>query len=183
MKNIILIFLLNFLVPSTDETLASNLLDYMSGGNKEDMRRQSDLAELKNKMSQIDKITRLQDNKILYMAYKTDSLKNELSKHQIAFDEYKRETQQDIALLASDLKGETSRRKADDRKINKTISKEHKTINRKLGNNKQDILEIKNALEPIRETVSVLEDKIDRIKEKYFMDEDEYIKYKNREHE
>ena len=158
---------------------------FIDRGNtgKELKKNYTALGANQDKQNQIGTITRLQDNKILYMKYKTDSLKKELSKHQIAFDEYKRETQREIALLASDLKGETSRRKADDRKINKTISKEHKTINRKLGNNKQDILEIKNALEPIRETVSVLEDKIDRIKEKYFMDEDEYIKYKNREHE
>ena len=109
------------------------------------------------------------------------SLKIELSKHQIAFDEYKRETQRDIALLASDLKGETSRRKADDRKINKTISKENKKINKKLSNNKQDILEIKNTLEPITGTVTILEDKIDRIKEKSLMDDEEYAKYKERQ--
>ena len=38
------------------------------------------------------------------------------------FDEYKRDTQSDIARLESDLKSETSRRKSDDRKINTTIT-------------------------------------------------------------
>ena len=147
---------------------------FIDRGNtgKELKKNYTALGANQDKQNQIGTITRLQDNKILYMKYKTDSLKIELSKHQIAFDEYKRETQREIALIASDLKGETSRRKADDRKINK-----------KLSNNKQDILEIKNTLEPIRETVTILEDKIDRIKEKSLMDDDEYAKYKERQNQ
>ena len=66
------------------------------------------------------------------MMYKADSLKVELSNHQIAFDEYKRDTQRDIAVLESDLKSETSRRKSDDRKINKTISKENKKLKKQI---------------------------------------------------
>ena len=117
------------------------------------------------------------------MKYKTDSLKVELSNYQITFDEYKRETQRELALLASDLKGETSRRKADDRKINKNMSKENKKINKKISNNKQDILEINNTLQPVRESLTILEAKVDKIKEKSFMDDEEYAKYKDKQNQ
>ncbi len=140
----------------------------------------SALGENKDKQNQLDNIIRRQDNKILYMQYKTDSLKIELSKHQITFDEYKRDTQRDIALLESDLKGETSRRKADDRKINKTITKENKKINKKINNNKQDILELNNSLEPVKATLDIIDAKVDRIKEKSLMNDDEYRKFKER---
>ena len=43
--------------------------------------------------------------------------------------------------------------------------------------------EIKNTLEPIRETVTVLDGKVDRIKEKSFMDDEEYAKKKERENQ
>ena len=92
----------------------------------------SALDQNKDKQNQLDNIIRRQDNKILYMMYKADSLKVELSNHQIAFDEYKRDTQRDIAVLESDLKSETSRRKSDDRKINKTISKENKKLKKQI---------------------------------------------------
>ena len=113
----------------------------------------SALDQNKDKQNQLDNIIRRQDNKILYMMYKADSLKVELSNHQIAFDEYKRDTQRDIAVLESDLKSETSRRKSDDRKIN-------------------------NGLEPLNESVNALEKKVDMIKEKSFMSEDEYRRFK-----
>ena len=138
----------------------------------------SALDQNKDKQNQLDNIIRRQDNKILYMMYKADSLKVELSNHQIAFDEYKRDTQRDIALLESDLKSETSRRKSDDRKINKTISKENKKLKKQIQKNGDQILKINNGLEPINESVSTLEKKVDMIKEKSFMTEDEYRRFK-----
>ena len=138
----------------------------------------SALDQNKDKQNQLDNIIRRQDNKILYMMYKADSLKVELSNHQIAFDEYKRDTQRDIALLESDLKSETSRRKSDDRKINKTISKENKKLKKQIQKNGDQILKINNGLEPINESVSTLEKKVDMIKEKSFMSEDEYRRFK-----
>ena len=138
----------------------------------------SALDQNKDKQNQLDNIIRRQDNKILYMMYKADSLKVELSNHQIAFDEYKRDTQRDIALLESDLKSETSRRKSDDRKINKTISKENKKLKKQIQKNGDQILKINNGLEPLNESVSALEKKVDMIKEKSFMSEDEYRRFK-----
>ena len=139
----------------------------------------SALDQNKDKQNQLDNIIRRQDNKILYMMYKADSLKVELSNHQIAFDEYKRDTQRDIALLESDLKSETSRRKSDDRKINKTISKENKKLKKQIQKNGDQILKINNGLEPINESVSILEKKVDMIKEKSFMTENEYRRFKD----
>ena len=138
----------------------------------------SALDQNKDKQNQLDNIIRRQDNKILYMMYKADSLKVELSNHQIAFDEYKRDTQRDIAVLESDLKSETSRRKSDDRKINKTISKENKKLKKQIQKNGDQILKINNGLEPLNESVNVLEKKVDMIKEKSFMTEDEYRRFK-----
>ena len=138
----------------------------------------SALDQNKDKQNQLDNIIRRQDNKILYMMYKADSLKVELSNHQIAFDEYKRDTQRDIALLESDLKSETSRRKSDDRKINKTISKENKKLKKQIQKNGDQILKINNGLEPLNESVNSLEKKVDMIKEKSFMSEDEYRRFK-----
>ena len=138
----------------------------------------SALDQNKDKQNQLDNIIRRQDNKILYMMYKADSLKVELSNHQIAFDEYKRDTQRDIALLESDLKSETSRRKSDDRKINKTISKENKKLKKQIQKNGDQILKINNGLEPLNESVNALEKKVDMIKEKSFMSEDEYRRFK-----
>ena len=138
----------------------------------------SALDQNKDKQNQLDNIIRRQDNKILYMMYKADSLKVELSNHQIAFDEYKRDTQRDIALLESDLKSETSRRKSDDRKIKKTISKENKKLKKQIQKNGDQILKINNGLEPLNESVNALEKKVDMIKEKSFMSEDEYRRFK-----
>ena len=138
----------------------------------------SALDQNKDKQNQLDNIIRRQDNKILYMMYKADSLKVELSNHQIAFDEYKRDTQRDIAVLESDLKSETSRRKSDDRKINKTISKENKKLKKQIQKNGAQILKINNGLEPLNESVNALEKKVDMIKEKSFMSEDEYRRFK-----
>ena len=138
----------------------------------------SALDQNKDKQNQLDNIIRRQDNKILYMMYKADSLKVELSNHQIAFDEYKRDTQRDIAVLESDLKSETSRRKSDDRKINKTISKENKKLKKQIQKNGDQILKINNGLEPLNESVNALEKKVDMIKEKSFMSEDEYRRFK-----
>ena len=138
----------------------------------------SALDQNKDKQNQLDNIIRRQDNKILYMMYKADSLKVELSNHQIAFDEYKRDTQRDIAILESDLKSETSRRKSDDRKINKTISKENKKLKKQIQKNGDQILKINNGLEPLNESVNALEKKVDMIKEKSFMSEDEYRRFK-----
>tara|TARA_Y100000768_G_scaffold303860_1_gene237795 strand:- start:2086 stop:2625 length:540 start_codon:yes stop_codon:yes gene_type:complete len=139
----------------------------------------SALDQNKDKQNQLDNIIRRQDNKILYMKYKTDSLKVEISNHQIAFDEYKRDTQSDIARLESDLKSETSRRKSDDRKINKTITKENKQLKKQIQKNDGKILKINNALDPMKESVSDLEKKVDRIKEKSFMTDDEYSRFKD----
>tara|TARA_B100000401_G_scaffold375428_1_gene275437 strand:- start:400 stop:939 length:540 start_codon:yes stop_codon:yes gene_type:complete len=138
----------------------------------------SALDQNKDKQNQLDNIIRRQDNKILYMMYKADSLKVELSNHQIAFDEYKRDTQRDIAVLESDLKSETSRRKSDDRKINKTISKENKKLKKQIQKNGDQLLKINNGLEPLNESVNALEKKVDMIKEKSFMSEDEYRRFK-----
>ena len=138
----------------------------------------SALDQNKDKQNQLDNIIRRQDNKILYMMYKADSLKVELTNHQIAFDEYKRDTQRDIAVLESDLKSETSRRKSDDRKINKTISKENKKLKKQIQKNGDQILKINNGLEPLNESVNALEKKVDMIKEKSFMSEDEYRRFK-----
>ena len=138
----------------------------------------SALDQNKDKQNQLDNIIRRQDNKILYMMYKADSLKVELSNHQIAFDEYKRDTQRDIAVLESDLKSETSRRKSDDRKINKTISKENKKLKKQIQKNGDQILKINNGLEPLNESVNALEKKVDMIKVKSFMSEDEYRRFK-----
>jgi len=145
-------------------------INLKSSENKflESLKSPIEFDQNKEKQNQLDSIIRRQDNKILYMKYKTDSLKVEISNHQIAFDEYKRDTQSDIARLESDFKSETSRRKSDDRKINKTITKE----------NKQLILKINNALDSMKESVSDLEKKIDRIKEKSFMTDDEYKRFK-----
>ena len=96
-----------------------------------------------------------------------------------AFDEYKRDTQSDIARLESDLKSETSRRKSDDRKINKTITKENKQLKKQIKQNDGKILKINNALDPMKESVSDLEKKVDRIKEKSLMTDDEYKRFKD----
>jgi len=175
-RNIILFFLLNVLISSTDQNLASNLFDYIS---IDDKKNQIDFDELKDKINELNNIIRRQDNKILYMNYKTDSLKVEISNHQIAFDEYKRDTQSDIARLESDLKSETSRRKSDDRKINKTITKENKQLKKQIQKNDGKILKINNALDPMKESVSDLEKKVDRIKEKSLMTDDEYNRFKD----
>ena len=176
-RNIILFFLLNVLISSTDQNSVSNLFDFIS---IDDKQNQINFEELKDKINDLNNIIRRQDNKILYMNYKADSLKIVLFEHLIAFDEYKRDMQNDIDLLKSNLKSETSRRKSDDRKINKTISKENKKLKKQIQKNGDQILKINNDFNQIKESVSTLEIKIDRIKEKYFMDEDEYIKYRQR---
>ena len=110
-RNIILFFLLNVLISSTDQNSVSNLFDFIS---IDDKQNQINFEELKDKINDLNNIIRRQDNKILHMNYKADSLKIVLFEHLIAFDEYKRDAQSGIARLEGDLKSATSRRKSDD---------------------------------------------------------------------
>ena len=117
------------------------------------------------------------------MKYKIDSLKVELSNYQIAFDEYRRENQQELALIISDIKAEGSKRKSEDLRIKKDIKKKDKNANKKINNNKQGIQGNKNLIERHGSDIESLKEGLDRVKPKSKMNDDEYEKYKESQQE
>ena len=156
----------------------SNMIGWTEDGQKED--NPSDFIAIKSnkekKINQIETENKVQDNKITYMKYKIDSLKIELSNYQIAFDEYRRENQQELALIISDIKAEGSKRKAEDRRLKKILKKTDQNITKKLQENQQ---QISNRIKDIEHKVNRIKDieyKVDRIKPKSFMTEKEYLK-------
>ena len=142
-----------------------------------------ELVRNKDKQNQIDVVTRTQNNQITYMKYKIDSLKVELSNYQIAFDEYRRENQQELALIISDIKAEGSKRKSEDLRIKKDIKKKDKNANKKINNNKQSIQGNKNLIERHGSDIESLKEGLDRVKPKSKMNDDEYEKYKESQQE
>ncbi len=156
----------------------SNMMGWTEDGKKED--KPSDFIAIKsnkeNKINQIETVNKVQDNKITYMQYKIDSLKVELSNYQIAFDEYRRENQQELAIINSDIKAEGSKRKSEDLRIKKDIKKKDKNTNKKIYTNKQNILRNRNHINRIQEPIEQIQSKIDRIKPKSLMSNKEYLK-------
>ena len=87
------------------------------------------LTQNEAKQKEIDTTIRIQNSQIQHMKMKIDSLKKELSNYQVDLDEYETSTMGEIGSIKSDLKTESSRRKQENRKLKKNMSKENKDIN------------------------------------------------------
>ena len=142
------------------------------------------LTQNEAKQKEIDTTIRIQNSQIQHMKMKIDSLRKELSNYQVALDEYETSTMGEIGSIKSDIKTESSRRKLEDRKLKKNMAKEDEKISKKIGQNKQDILESKNRLGQIEDLdPRSTKEKVDRIKPKSLMNDEEFEEYKAKENE
>ena len=142
------------------------------------------LTQNEAKQKEIDTTIRIQNSQIQHMKMKIDSLKKELSNYQVDLDEYETSTMGEIGSIKSDLKTESSRRKQENRKLKKNMSKENKDINNKISQNIQSILESKNRLDQIEDLdPRATKEKVDRIKPKSLMNDEEFEEYKAKENE